>query len=104
VKRRVYLGIASIVGERKTNHFQNQALADGVALVNDMTENQLLVLIKEKNYPAISFWLRHRNNNYKNKIEVTGSLNTINELSPEQEILVKKALNLAGVETYEENK
>jgi hypothetical protein len=82
----------------------DQALADGVALVNDMTENQLLVLIKEKNYPAISFWLRHRNDNYKNKVEITGALNTINELSPEQEILVKQALSLAGVETYEENK
>ncbi len=49
----------------------DQALKDGVALVNDMSETQLLTLIKEKNYPAISFWLRHRNDNYKNKIEIT---------------------------------
>ena len=49
----------------------DQALKDGVALVNDMSETQLLTLIKEKNYPAISFWLRHRNDNYKNKLEIT---------------------------------
>jgi hypothetical protein len=49
----------------------DDALAEGVALVNDMSESQLLTLIKEKNYPAISFWLKHRNDNYKNKLEIT---------------------------------
>jgi hypothetical protein len=80
-----------------------EALKEGVAFVNDMSESQLLTMIKEKNWSAISFWLKHRNDNYKNKVEVSGIVNTINELSPEQEALVKKALGLAGVETYEEN-
>lgn len=79
------------------------ALMEGVDLVNDMSESQLLTMIKEKNYSAISFWLRHRNANYKNKVEVSGALDTVNELSPEQEELVKQALTLAGVNTYEEN-
>jgi hypothetical protein len=80
-----------------------EAIKDGVAFVNDMSESQLLTMIKEKNWSAISFWLKHRNDNYKNKVEVSGIVNTINELSPEQESLVKKALSLAGVETYEKD-
>ncbi len=76
----------------------DEALAEGVELVNDMSESQLLTLIKEKNYSAISFWLRHRNNNYKEKIELSGSVNTIQELSPEQQALVRKALKLASLD------
>ncbi|MFZ2187790.1 MAG: hypothetical protein WAV46_04165 [Candidatus Moraniibacteriota bacterium] len=82
----------------------DEALADGVALVNDMSESQLLNLIKEKSWPAISFWLRHRNDNYKAKVQIDGSLKTISELSPDQEKTVKEALKLAGLikEDYEE--
>jgi hypothetical protein len=75
----------------------DQAMLDGVAFVNDMSESQLLTMIKEKNWSAISFWLKHRNDNYKTKVQVDGSINTINELSPEQERTVKDALKLAGL-------
>ena len=70
------------------------ALSEGVALVNDMSESQLLTLIKEKNYPAISFWLRHRNDNYKNKLEIT-TKDDNEELTPSQAKIVKQALKLA---------
>lgn len=74
----------------------DESLADGVALVNDMSESQLLNLIKEKNWPAISFWLRHRNENYKNKLEVTTKEDT-EELTPAQAKVVKQALKLAKI-------
>lgn len=90
--------------DKQFTNKMDQAMTDGVAFVNDMSESQLLTMIKEKNWSAISFWLKHRNDNYKNKVELSGTFNTINELSPEQEKLVKQALSLAGVETYEENK
>lgn len=73
-----------------------QAMADGEAYVNDMSESQLLTLIKEKDWSAISFWLRHHHNAYKNKIEITTKNDLDETLSPEQEELVRKALNLAG--------
>lgn len=73
----------------------DQALVDGEALINDMTESQLLTLIKEKNWSAMSFWLRHRNPRFKDRIEIEGTVNTIQELSPEQKELVKNALSLA---------
>jgi hypothetical protein len=74
----------------------DQAMADGVALVNDMSESQLLTLIKEKNWPAISFWLKHRNDNYKNKLEVT-TKDDPEELTPSQAKIVRQALRLASI-------
>lgn len=74
----------------------DEALSDGVALVNDMSESQLLTLIKEKSYSAISFWLRHRNDNYKDRIEVTTKEES-GELSPSQAKIVRHALKLASI-------
>ena len=74
----------------------DEAMADGVAFVNDMSESQLLTMIKEKNWSAISFWLKHRNDNYKNKIEIT-TKEDFEELTPEQEKIVREALELASI-------
>lgn len=91
----------------------DEAQAEGVELVSDMSESQLLTLIKEKNYSGISFWLRHRNNNYKNKLEITNKDDS-EELTPSQAKIVKHALKLAKItksnsiknikkKTYEQN-
>ncbi len=74
----------------------DDALAEGVELVSDMSESQLLTLIKEKNYSAISFWLRHRNNNYKDRLEITNKDDS-EELTPSQAKIVKHALELANI-------
>lgn len=74
----------------------DKALADGVALVSDMSETQLLTLIKEKSFPALSFWLRHRNDNYKNKLEIS-TPDEDEVLSPAQTKVVKQALKLARI-------
>lgn len=73
----------------------DEAVEEGVAFVNDMSESQLLTLIKEKNWSAISFWLRHRNQNYKQKLEVTTKEES-EELTPEQEAVVRRALKLTA--------
>ncbi|MCX6717538.1 MAG: hypothetical protein NTU76_02590 [Candidatus Taylorbacteria bacterium] len=70
------------------------AMADGVDFVNDMSESQLLTMIKEKNWPAISFWLKHRNDNYKNKLEITTKEDL--ELTEEEQLTVDKALRFAN--------
>jgi predicted DNA binding protein len=72
------------------------ALAEGEALVNDMSESQLLTMIKEKNFSAISFWLRHRNARFKDKVEVTAKIEGDEQLTPEQEAVVREALRLAS--------
>jgi hypothetical protein len=80
----------------------DQAMADGVAFVNDMSESQLLTMIKEKNWSAISFWLKHRNDNYKSKIEIT-TKEDFDELTPEQEKIVREALKLGATITNNQN-
>jgi hypothetical protein len=74
----------------------DEAMAKGVDFVNDMSESQMLTMIKEKNWPAISFWLRHRNKNYKDKLEVTTKEDD-EKLTPEQAKVVKQALRLASL-------
>lgn len=74
----------------------DQAYDEGVAFVNDMSESQLLTLIKDQNYQAISFWLKHRNSNYKNKLEITTKEDS-EELTPSQAKIVKQALKLAKI-------
>ena len=70
------------------------ALQEGEDLVNDMSENQLLSLIKDKNWSAISFWLKHRNPKFRERVEVITRMDD-DTLTPEQEAMVKKALELA---------
>ncbi len=85
--------------KREDREFAKQfeeALEDGIAFVNDMSESQLLQLIKEKNFSAVRFWLNKRHPAYRDKVEVTRT-DTIDELSPEQEATVRKALELAKI-------
>lgn len=42
-----------------------EALAEGETLINEMSESQLISLIREKNWQAISFWLRKRSPRFK---------------------------------------
>ena len=72
----------------------DKALTVGVSFVNDMSESQLLTMIKEKNYSAISFWLRHRNDNYKNKIEVKHGYVDDIPLTEEQKQIISKTLSI----------
>ena len=67
-------------------------------MINEMGEAQLISLIKEKNWPAISFWLRHRNPKFKERIEINASIQSPqDELTPEQQTVVKEALRLASL-------
>jgi hypothetical protein len=73
-----------------------EALAEGEALVNDMSENQLLSLIRDKNWSAISFWLRHRNPKFRERVEITTKVEQVDvPLTPEQEELMKEGLRQA---------
>lgn len=75
-----------------------EALTEGSLLVNDMAESQLISAIKDKNLSAIIYWLNHHHPNYATKVEVTAHLKSQNEtLTPEQEALVNKALQLASL-------
>jgi len=75
----------------------DEALSDGQLLVNDLAESQLIGAVKDRNFQAIAYWLKHHHPSYKTRIEIEGALNTVHELSPEQEKLMRKAFELAGI-------
>ena len=76
------------------------AIEDGNKLINDMAESQLMSAIRDKNMTAIIYWLNHHHPAYATKMEITAKLKHDNEqLTPEQETLVIKALKLASVIT-----
>lgn len=76
----------------------DEAVTDGQMLVNDLAESQLISALKDRNFQAITYWLKHHHPNYKTKIQIEGSLQMPQEeLTPEQEELVKEALRLASL-------
>ena len=76
----------------------DEAIQNGVSLVSDMAESQLLTGIRDGNLGAVMYWLKHRNSNYNNKLEVTAKIKTENDaLTPEQEAAITEALKLASL-------
>ena len=78
------------------------ALREGETMINDMSEAQVISLIKDKNWHAISFWLRHHHPKYVQRIEIT-TKEQQEELNPEQEAIVKEALRLSSMQVTEAN-
>lgn len=74
-----------------------QALAEGVALVNDMAESQLLSAIRDRNISAIFYWLNHRHSAYNNRLEITTKSADAEQLTKEEQDLVTKALKHAAL-------
>jgi len=72
------------------------ALREGEDLVNDMSESQLISLIRDKNFSAIRFWLNHRHNKFRDKLDVTAHVDKQEELTPDQKDVIRKALHLAS--------
>lgn len=82
--------------DKKFRKTLNEALSEGESLINDMGESQLISLMKEKNFSAIRFWLNHRHDKFKERVEITTKSEEQEKLSPEQQRIVKEALKLAS--------
>jgi len=81
----------------------DQALQEGVSLMNDLAESQLLTAIKERNLTAVFYWLNHRHKSYTNKLEISGKPKTFSdEMTKEEVKALTEALGLFGGE-YENN-
>lgn len=77
----------------------DEAILEGCLLVNDLAESQLISAIKDRNMHAVMAWLKHHHPSYKTRVEIEGTVNTIRELTPEQEELFRKAIELANLNT-----
>lgn len=92
------------IGDKEFAEAVEKAITEGEALITDMSEAQLIGLIREKNFPAIQLWLKTHHPKYSSKVEITGNLNVKEEpLSDEQQELVQKALRLAGLTDLKQN-
>lgn len=75
-----------------------EAMTEGENLISDLSENQLISLIRDGNFQAIQLWLKHHHKKYAEKLDITANLNIKEEpLTPEQKKLVEKALTQAGI-------
>jgi hypothetical protein len=74
-----------------------EALYEGESLINDMAESQLISAIRNQNMTAIIFWLKNHHKKYRNKVEVSGTLNTHKILTPDEEEMIQKSLVHAGL-------
>jgi predicted DNA binding protein len=92
--------------DKKFSESADKAIEEGEALITDMTESQLISLIRDRNFQALQLWLRHHHPKYANKVEVEGHLTySDEELTPEQASIVKEALRLASFDkNYGRNK
>lgn len=92
--------------DKKFAESADKALEEGEALITDMTESQLISLIRDRNFQALQLWLRHHHPKYANKVEVDGHLTySDEELTSEQASIVKEALRLASFDkNYGRNK
>jgi len=73
------------------------ALKEGRELINDVAISQLLQAIKNGNMTAIQLWLKNFDENFKTKVEISGTVRQIREeLTDEETEILKEALRLAG--------
>jgi hypothetical protein len=77
----------------------DEALKDGKDIISDLSESQLITLIKEKNFQAIQLWLRQHHPEYGNKLEVKATIEKEDPLTPEQEALIREALGIKETAT-----
>ncbi len=72
------------------------AMNQGFELINDMSESQVISLIKEKKLPAIALWLKHHHPRYGSKGQGYTPIASNEDLTPEEQKMVLDALQLAA--------
>jgi len=108
--KKIGVSRASYYRWRKDPKFAKEAdaaIAEGEALITDLSESQLISLIRDRNFPSLQLWLKAHHPKYGQKFEITANFQSHqDELTPEQEAVVREALRLASLlpeEKTEEN-
>jgi hypothetical protein len=70
----------------------DEAMSQGIEFISDMSETQLVALIKDQKMPAIAMWLKHNRPRYGGKLTRKPVMNTP-EMTPEEEKLFKEFLD-----------
>lgn len=75
----------------------DEALTTGSSLINDMAESKLISAIQNQNLSAIVFWLKHHHPAYTTKVELALGTKQNDELTAEQQEIVREALTKAAL-------
>ena len=82
-----------------------EALASGESLINDLSETQLISLIKDKNFQAIHLWLRQHHATYAEKLKIEGKIaNEELPMTKKELAMARAALKLARYIPNDESK
>jgi predicted DNA binding protein len=74
----------------------DDAIGEGVELVSDLAETKLIAAIKDGDFNAIRFWLKNRDPDYAEKLQIQAKVeSTDKSLTPEQEAVIRRAIELA---------
>lgn len=85
------------IGDKSFAKDADEAIDEGVQMINDLSESQLISAIKNSNFSAVRFWLQNRHRAYANKVEVFDRGKSDNqELTAEQKKVMGEALKLAS--------
>jgi ACT domain-containing protein len=74
----------------------DRALREGILLVNDMAESQLMSAIRDKNMTAIIFWLKNHHLQYVDKTEVSAKVKTDSSILTPEDIAKADAIIAAA--------
>ena len=78
------------------------AMAQGFEFINDMSESQIVTLIKEKKLQAMVIWLKHHHPRYGSKVRSYSPVTKREDLTPEENSILLEALKLASGGIIEE--
>ncbi len=83
----------------------NEAIKEGIEFINDMSESQVIQLIKEKKMPAIAMWLKNNSARYGASRSIQMPALSAPELTDDEIKLFRKAITLTGTISpyYEKN-
>ena len=84
--------------DKEFEKLSDEAMIEGESLISDMSEHQVISLIRDRNFPAIQLWLKNHHSKYSDKVEISGNLKLEDEaLTLEQQELIEQALKLSGL-------
>src|SRR6185436_17039544 len=82
-----------------------EAMAEGEGLISDLSESQLVSLIKDRNFQAIHVWLRQHHPTYAEKQKIEGKITSEELPLTKKELALRRAaLNLARYKPHDESK
>jgi hypothetical protein len=86
------------IEDKKFAKNADEAINEGVQMINDLSESQLITAIRNNNFSAVRFWLMNRHRAYANKVEVTErGISANKNLNDEQKKIVEDSLRLASL-------